>query len=126
MDSTDTNDIASSNTRIDTRIDNPLLPVSKNTNNDKNIKESGSNNTILMTGDHTNNGLYQIGPYNQTIFQIHDGIKHTWSNLLNDVLDHKFETNTFTKEHRLFYIGITFVIIVLIMCLYDTLVYTDK
>ena len=79
-----------------------------------------------MTGDHTNNGLYQIGPYNQTIFQIHDGIKHTWSNLLNDVLDHKFETNTFTKEHRLFYIGITFVIIVLIMCLYDTLVYTDK
>lgn len=43
------------------------------------------------------------------------GIKDTWFGLMDDLLLLKFNIDTFTKNNRLFFIGITIVLIVIFM-----------
>jgi len=46
---------------------------------------------------------------NMTIFDIFIGIKNTWFFILDDLLQQKFTIDTFSKDNRLFYIGITLI-----------------
>jgi hypothetical protein len=66
----------------------------------------------------------QVGLYDLPLAQIIINIKNTWFNLLDDLLDQKFELQTFTKENRLFYIGITILFFAIIMYLF-VLITTD-
>lgn len=50
------------------------------------------------------------------------GIKNSWFDLIDDLLQRRFTMSTFTKNNRLFYIGVTIVIFIIIIYLYD--VYT--
>jgi hypothetical protein len=49
------------------------------------------------------------------------GLKDAWFDILDDLLQQNFNINIFTKEYRLFYIGLTFLIIGCIMYIYDLL-----
>jgi len=53
-----------------------------------------------------------------SIFEIFRGIINSWFHLLDDLMRQKYSTEIFTKDDRLFYFGITFVIIAVIMFLY--------
>ena len=55
---------------------------------------------------------------NNSIFEILLGIKNSWFFLIDDLLKQHYNTESFTKENRLFYFGITFVIIGLVIFLY--------
>lgn len=56
-----------------------------------------------------------------TVSDLLIGIKNTWFYLIDDLLQQRFNVNTFTKENRLFFIGLTIVIIAMILHLYDYL-----
>lgn len=49
-------------------------------------------------------------------------IKNTWLDLINDLLQQKYGFDTFTKQNRLFFIGLTIMIIGLILFIYYLLV----
>ena len=57
--------------------------------------------------------------YDQSVWEILVGIKDTWFNILDDVLAGKIGIELFTKDNRLFYIGLTIIIITLILYLYN-------
>ena len=56
--------------------------------------------------------------YDLNISQILVNIKNTWFNLLDDLLEQRFQLDTFTKENRLFYTGLTILVIAVIMYIY--------
>lgn len=56
--------------------------------------------------------------YDLTITEIIINTKDAWFGLLDDLLDQQFEVETFTKENRLFYIGITLVFFAVIIYIY--------
>ena len=76
------------------------------------------------------NALSQETPhvslYDLNLFQIIINTKNTWFNLLDDLLDQKFELDTFTKENRLFYMGLTVVFITAVLYLYVTIMSDDN
>jgi hypothetical protein len=57
--------------------------------------------------------------YNQSIWEILVGIKNTWFDILDDILAKKISSQLFTKDNRLFYIGLTIIIIALLLYLYN-------
>jgi hypothetical protein len=57
--------------------------------------------------------------YNQSVWEILVGVKNTWFDILDDILAKKISLKLFTKDNRLFYIGITIIIIVLLLYLYN-------
>jgi len=57
--------------------------------------------------------------------QIMVNTKNSWFNLLDDLLEQRFQLSTFTKDNRLFYIGLTIVFICVILYLYTVLSATD-
>lgn len=63
----------------------------------------------------------QVSLYDLSLFQIIINIKNTWFNLLDDLLDQQFELETFTKDNRLFYIGLTIVFFAVVLYLYATI-----
>lgn len=56
-------------------------------------------------------------PYDKSISQMLIGIKDTWFDIIDDLLSDKFYTETFTKNNRLFYIGLTIVLLVIFIYL---------
>jgi hypothetical protein len=50
-----------------------------------------------------------------TILEILSGIKQTWFGITNDLLQSHINLDTFTKENRLFYLGLTLIIFILIV-----------
>lgn len=69
----------------------------------------------------------KVSLYNLSLFQIIVNIKNSWFNLLDDLLDQRFELETFTKDNRMFYIGLTIVFIAVILYLYIMMLYdTDE
>ncbi len=64
--------------------------------------------------------------YKNTISEIIIGIKNTWFYLLDDLLEQKFTFDTFTKENRLFYIGITLMCISIILYFYNFFTSNDE
>lgn len=57
--------------------------------------------------------------YESTVSDILYGVKNTWFFLLDDLLQQKFTIYTFTRDNRLFFIGITLIVIALIVYLYN-------
>src|SRR6186713_2624865 len=60
-----------------------------------------------------------IKPYQQSFSKILIGIKDTWFGLMDDLIQRKFYIETFTKNNRLFYIGLTIVIIIIVIFLFN-------
>src|SRR5579872_2465773 len=56
--------------------------------------------------------------YNLSLFQVIVNAKNAWFGFLDDLLDQRFELETFTKDNRMFYIGLTVVFIAIILYLY--------
>lgn len=59
--------------------------------------------------------------YNLNMSEIILNTKDTWFNVLDDLLDQQFKLQTFTKENRLFYIGVTILLFGIIIYLYISL-----
>lgn len=59
--------------------------------------------------------------YDLNISQILVNTKNTWFNLLDDLLEQRFQISTFTKDNRLFYIGLSVVFIAVVLYLYTLL-----
>jgi hypothetical protein len=57
--------------------------------------------------------------YNYSLMELLIGIKDTWFYLFDDLLQKKFYTETFTKDNRPFFIGLTIVLFVIIIYLYN-------
>ena len=57
--------------------------------------------------------------YNYTLLELLIGIKDTWFYLFDDLLQKKFYSETLTKDNRLFFIGLTITLFVIIIYLYD-------
>ena len=59
--------------------------------------------------------------YDLNMSQILVNTKNSWFNMLDDLLEQRFQVSTFTKENRLFYVGLTIVFICVILYLYTVL-----
>jgi hypothetical protein len=57
--------------------------------------------------------------YDLSISQILIGIKDAWFDLIDDLLQQRFSIDTFVRNNKLFYIGLTIIIVILILYLYD-------
>jgi hypothetical protein len=63
--------------------------------------------------------------YELSVGEILIGIKDTWFDILDDILQRQISFDIITKNNRLFYIGLTIVIIALIIYLYELLIEDD-
>lgn len=61
-----------------------------------------------------NTTIEQSHIINMSVGEILVGIKDTWFGIMDDILMLKFNIRTFTKDDRLFFIGLTIVIIVIL------------
>jgi hypothetical protein len=62
--------------------------------------------------------------YQKSIMELFIGLKNTWFDILDDILAGDFSTNMITKNDRLFYIGLTIVIVALLLYIYNY--FTEK
>lgn len=92
--------------------------------NDVFDKEKHNRNQLTKTNE--NNRLAKLNSLqtykllrDSTISDILFGIKDTWFYLLDDLLQQKFTIDTFIKENRLFFIGVTIIFITLLAYLYE-------
>ena len=69
--------------------------------------------------------ITRVSLYDLSLFQIIINTKNAWFNLLDDLLDQNFVLDTFTKENRLFYIGLTIILFSAVLYLYATIM-SDK
>jgi hypothetical protein len=53
------------------------------------------------------------------------GVKDTWFEILDDILIGNISSNIFIKKNRLFFIGLTIIVIVIILYIYDVLTRTN-
>ena len=92
-----------------------------NANFEKEIKETKARNKELDDERllNLNRIKYSKPLYEYTIGETIIGIKNAWFNLVDDLLTSNITSNILTKEYRLYFIGLTFIIIGLIMYLYD-------
>lgn len=63
-----------------------------------------------------------LKPYQLSFSELLVGIKDSWFELIDELLQSQFYIETFTKKNRMFYIGLTIVIIVIIIYLYDVII----
>jgi len=69
-----------------------------------------------------NNNINKLKIYELSIGELLIGIKNTWFGIIDDILDKKFKASTFVQNYRLFYIGLTFLLIGIIMHMYNILI----
>jgi hypothetical protein len=69
--------------------------------------------------------LPKVSLYNLSIFEIIINTKNAWFNLLDDLLDQQFSLETFTKENRMFYVGLTIVFFASVLYLYAMIMGDD-
>jgi hypothetical protein len=60
--------------------------------------------------------------HNYSIGEIFIGIKDTWFELLDDILQYGLSMDIFTKKNRLYFIGITIILIVSILFVYNLII----
>jgi hypothetical protein len=72
-------------------------------------KKQAKEQTIKIDTDLVKYGTKKI--YDMSILDIIIGIKDTWFNLIDNVLNKNVSVQTFTKDDRLFYFGITILFI---------------
>ncbi len=65
-------------------------------------------------------------PHQETTGSILIKMKDALFNILDDILQHRYTVNTFTKNNRLFYIGIMVLIIALIVFVYYIFIHKAK
>jgi len=58
---------------------------------------------------------------NMTIAELLINIKDAWFDMIDDLLQNQFNLEIFTKNNRLFYIGLTLVVIIILIYIYDTI-----
>lgn len=63
--------------------------------------------------------------WENNLYDILVGIKNTWFNIIDDLLQQNFVLDTFTKQNRLFYMGLTFMIIGIIIYCYNYFTYDE-
>lgn len=63
--------------------------------------------------------------YDMSVLDVLIGIKDTWFNLIDDLLNKNISMSTFTRDNNLFYLGITIMIITLVIYIYNTLFNRD-
>lgn len=73
-----------------------------------------------------NNQIINKKLYQYTLSEIFIGIKDSWFGLLDDLLEFDFTFNIFLKENRLFFFGITFLIIGVILYFYNFFVSDEQ
>jgi hypothetical protein len=56
-----------------------------------------------------------------SIYDILINIKDTWYNIINDLAEHKYDKSVILKDDRLFYVGLTFVVYVVLTYLFHSL-----
>ena len=71
--------------------------------------------------DRLNQPPEELPLYNQPVGSILIQTKDAWLNLLDDLLQFRFTLDTFTKENRLFHIGLTIVFVAIFMYVYSTI-----
>ncbi len=64
--------------------------------------------------------------YSQNLWSILVNLKNAWFDILDDLLNGKFSWNIFTKDSRLFYVGLTFCIIAIILFLLEYITNEEK
>lgn len=57
--------------------------------------------------------------YQLNIYEILVGIKDTWFNIMDDIIGGRINIEMITKEDRMFYIGITLIMIVIMIYIYE-------
>jgi hypothetical protein len=60
----------------------------------------------------------------QSMSDILIGVKNTWFGILDDILAGDFNLRIFTRSNRLFYIGITLIVVAILLFLYNY--FTEK
>ena len=65
------------------------------------------------------NVTYQKKITEMSVGEILVGIKNSWFDLVDDLLQKKYTYDTFTKNNRMFFFGLTIIIIIVIIYLYD-------
>jgi hypothetical protein len=85
------------------------------------ISDLNKLNTLAQSQETVHVSLYDL-----PLADIIINIKNSWFNLLDDLLDQKFEIETFTRENRLFYIGITILFFTIILYLYTMIISDDE
>lgn len=68
----------------------------------------------------------RVSLYNLNIFDIMINTKNAWFGFLDDLLDQRFTLETITKNNRLFYIGLTIMIIACVLYLYVIMTTEDE
>jgi hypothetical protein len=67
------------------------------------------------------NNKTTVQPYDLSFSQMMIGVKDTWFELFDDLLRRQYYTETFTKDNRLFFIGLTIILIILLLYLLDAI-----
>ena len=57
--------------------------------------------------------------YQKSIMELFIGLKNTWFDILDDILAGDFSINMITKNNRLFYIGLTIIIVAILLYIYN-------
>lgn len=57
--------------------------------------------------------------YNYSLYSIIIGINDTFFGMLNDIMTRNIHRDFFTKDNRMFYIGVFFVLVALVMLIYN-------
>ena len=61
--------------------------------------------------------------HEKSVLEIGRSTKDVWLSILDDIITFNFSLDMFTKEYRLFYIGLTIVVISLCIYLYNVIIY---
>lgn len=95
-----------------------------NKNFEKKIEQSKGENKILERNrlERLNKQQIEKKPYQLSVAEILIAIKDSWFGIIDDLLQRQFYIETFIKKNRMFYIGLTIVIIAIIFYLYDTII----
>jgi len=64
--------------------------------------------------------------YNSTIQEYAIGIKDTWFGIYDDLMQKDFSINVFNRDDRLFYVGLTIVIIVILVYILELFTSSDS
>jgi hypothetical protein len=64
--------------------------------------------------------------YELSIYEILVGVKNSWFGVLDDLLEQRFSWTIITKNNRMFFIGLTFIIITILLYIYSVLTEDDK
>ena len=60
--------------------------------------------------------------YQLNLVEILIGLKNTWFGILDDILEGNIKLNILSKKNRLFYVGLTILIIAIILYIYDYMI----